>query len=76
MKYSEYIFCEDLVCVFKFFRLELEYCECYCLEKDEFLRCFILVFLGYKNFFWWLESCDYVWYVNIFYKELMVEKVI
>lgn len=73
---SDYTPCQDQNRAMTFPRENMAYRERHCPHKKEKLRCLIPAPKGYTTPFSWPKSRDYVPYVNVPYKSLLVEKAV
>ncbi|XP_057519180.1 probable methyltransferase PMT14 [Amaranthus tricolor] len=74
VKYKDYTPCEEQDRAMKFPRENMVYRERHCPPAEEKLRCLIPAPVGYTTPFPWPKSRDYVYYANVPYKHLTVEK--
>ncbi|KAK4769032.1 hypothetical protein SAY86_027182 [Trapa natans] len=76
MKFRDYTPCQEQDTAMKFPRDNMIYRERHCPSEDEKLQCLIPAPKGYKTPFPWPKSRDYVYYANVPYKSLTVEKAV
>ncbi|XP_058083729.1 probable methyltransferase PMT2 isoform X2 [Magnolia sinica] len=75
-RYTDYTPCQDQKRAMTFPRENMNYRERHCPPEDEKLRCLIPAPKGYVTPFPWPKSRDYVFYANVPYKSLTVEKAV
>lgn len=73
---TDYTPCHDQNRAMTFPRENMVYRERHCPPKKEKLRCLIPAPEGYTTPFPWPKSRDYVLYVNVPYKSLLIEKAV
>ncbi|XP_042025089.1 probable methyltransferase PMT14 [Salvia splendens] len=73
-KFTDYTPCQEQDRAMKFPRENMIYRERHCPPKEEKLRCLIPAPNGYTTPFPWPKSRDYVYYSNVPFKSLTVEK--
>lgn len=76
VKYSDYTPCQEQDRAMTFPRENMIYRERHCPPKEEKLQCLIPAPEGYTTPFPWPKSRDYVYYANVPYKSLTVEKAV
>ncbi|CAI0471166.1 unnamed protein product [Linum tenue] len=74
VKYTDYTPCQEQDRAMKFPRENMAYRERHCPPEEEKLRCLIPAPKGYTAPFPWPKSRDYVYYANVPFKSLTVEK--
>ncbi|XP_051144403.1 probable methyltransferase PMT14 [Andrographis paniculata] len=74
LKYTDYTPCQEQDRAMRFPRENMIYRERHCPPKEEKLRCLIPAPKGYTAPFPWPKSRDYVYYSNVPFKSLTVEK--
>ncbi|KAL3817941.1 hypothetical protein ACJIZ3_003846 [Penstemon smallii] len=74
VKYTDYTPCQEQDRAMSFPRENMIYRERHCPPEDEKLRCLIPAPKGYTSPFPWPKSRDYVYYANVPFKSLTVEK--
>lgn len=75
-KYKDYTPCQEQDRAMTFPRENMIYRERHCPPDNEKLRCLIPAPNGYTTPFPWPKSRDYVYYANVPYKHLTVEKAV
>ncbi|CAH9114108.1 unnamed protein product [Cuscuta europaea] len=75
-KYRDYTPCQEQDRAMTFPREKMIYRERHCPPDKEKLRCLIPAPNGYTTPFPWPKSRDYVYYANVPYKHLTVEKAV
>lgn len=75
-KYTDYTPCQDQDRAMKFPRENMIYRERHCPPEEEKLKCLIPAPKGYTSPFPWPKSRDYVYYSNVPFKSLTVEKAV
>lgn len=75
-KYTDYTPCEEQDRAMRFPRENMIYRERHCPAEEEKLHCLIPAPKGYTTPFPWPKSRDYVYYANVPYKSLTVEKAV
>lgn len=75
-KYTDYTPCQEQDRAMKFPRDNMIYRERHCPPEEEKLKCLIPAPKGYTTPFPWPKSRDYVYYANVPYKSLTVEKAV
>ncbi|KAL1568931.1 putative methyltransferase PMT14 [Salvia divinorum] len=73
-KFTDYTPCQEQDRAMKFPRENMIYRERHCPPEEEKLRCLIPAPNGYTTPFPWPKSRDYVYYANVPFKSLTVEK--
>lgn len=75
-RYTDYTPCQDQRRAMTFSRDNMIYRERHCPPEEENLHCLIPAPKGYVTPFPWPKSRDYVFYANVPYKSLTVEKAV
>ncbi|XP_047340811.1 probable methyltransferase PMT14 [Impatiens glandulifera] len=75
-KYADYTPCQEQDRAMTFPRENMIYRERHCPPNSEKLKCLIPAPKGYTTPFTWPKSRDYVYYANVPYKSLTVEKAV
>uniref|UniRef100_A0A6P4BCQ6 Methyltransferase n=1 Tax=Ziziphus jujuba TaxID=326968 RepID=A0A6P4BCQ6_ZIZJJ len=75
-KYTDYTPCQEQDRAMTFPRENMIYRERHCPPEEEKLHCLIPAPKGYTTPFPWPKSRDYVYYANVPYKSLTVEKAV
>eukprot|EP00268_Persea_americana_P061061 TRINITY_DN766_c0_g3_i2.p1 TRINITY_DN766_c0_g3~~TRINITY_DN766_c0_g3_i2.p1 ORF type:complete len:616 (-),score=115.61 TRINITY_DN766_c0_g3_i2:540-2387(-) len=75
-RYTDYTPCQDQRRAMTFSRDNMIYRERHCPREEENLHCLIPAPKGYVTPFPWPKSRDYVFYANVPYKSLTVEKAV
>ncbi|PIN04306.1 hypothetical protein CDL12_23160 [Handroanthus impetiginosus] len=75
-KYSDYTPCQEQDRAMTFPRENMIYRERHCPPEEEKLRCLIPAPKGYTSPFPWPKRRDYVYYSNVPFKSLTVEKAV
>ncbi|RWR84689.1 putative methyltransferase PMT2 [Cinnamomum micranthum f. kanehirae] len=75
-RYTDYTPCQDQRRAMTFSRDNMMYRERHCPPEEENLHCLIPAPKGYVTPFPWPKSRDYVFYANVPYKSLTVEKAV
>lgn len=75
-RYTDYTPCQDQRRAMTFPRENMNYRERHCPPENEKLHCLIPAPKGYVTPFPWPKSRDYVFYANVPYKSLTIEKAI
>ncbi|KAL8503135.1 hypothetical protein ACS0TY_022033 [Phlomoides rotata] len=75
-KYTDYTPCQDQDRAMMFPRENMIYRERHCPPEDKKLKCLIPAPKGYTSPFPWPKSRDYVYYSNVPFKSLTVEKAV
>ncbi|THG08689.1 probable methyltransferase PMT14 [Camellia sinensis] len=76
LQYTDYTPCQEQDRAMSFPRENMIYRERHCPPKEEKLHCLIPAPRGYVTPFSWPKSRDYVYYANVPYKSLTVEKAV
>ncbi|KAL9167119.1 hypothetical protein ABFS82_05G076000 [Erythranthe guttata] len=76
VKYTDYTPCQEQDRAMKFPREDMVYRERHCPPQNEKLQCLIPAPNGYTSPFAWPKSRDYVYYSNVPFKSLAVEKAV
>lgn len=76
LQYTDYTPCQEQDRAMSFPRESMIYRERHCPPKEEKLHCLIPAPKGYVTPFSWPKSRDYVYYANVPYKSLTVEKAV
>ncbi|KAK7263339.1 hypothetical protein RJT34_30927 [Clitoria ternatea] len=76
VKYTDYTPCQEQDRAMTFPRENMIYRERHCPAEEEKLHCLIPAPRGYTTPFQWPKSRDYVYYANVPYKSLTVEKAV
>ncbi|CAL5432404.1 unnamed protein product [Camellia sinensis] len=76
LQYTDYTPCQEQDRAMSFPRENMIYRERHCPPKEEKLHCLIPAPKGYVTPFSWPKSRDYVYYANVPYKSLTVEKAV
>ncbi|KZV53280.1 S-adenosyl-L-methionine-dependent methyltransferase superfamily protein [Dorcoceras hygrometricum] len=74
VRYTDYTPCQEQDRAMKFPREDMIYRERHCPPEEEKLHCLIPAPIGYTSPFPWPKSRDYVYYANVPFKSLTVEK--
>lgn len=74
VRYTDYTPCQEQDRAMKFPRHDMIYRERHCPPQEEKLHCLIPAPIGYTSPFPWPKSRDYVYYANVPFKSLTVEK--
>ncbi|KAG8374634.1 hypothetical protein BUALT_Bualt10G0016400 [Buddleja alternifolia] len=74
VKYTDYTPCQEQDRAMTFPRENMIYRERHCPPQEEKLHCLIPAPVGYTSPFPWPKSRDYVYYANVPFKSLTVEK--
>lgn len=74
VRYTDYTPCQEQDRAMKFPREDMIYRERHCPPQEEKLHCLIPAPIGYTSPFPWPKSRDYVYFANVPFKSLTVEK--